>query len=520
MANHKNLTSPDNSTKVSKLIPPQKLTDNFELNSIKSHPDINHVAEYIDNKFYFAILTEGKNLPKSIADVHFFSIDDELIYQNFFNDFGPLNLSCLYKYCWKVSKKLNNPRYCDKQIVHYCIKSNEKKANAAFLISSFAVLCLNKSPKDAYKPLLDANISLKPFQDASIGHSIYHIRLQDCLNALFKSVAFGFLNLNDFDVSEYEKYEKVEYGDMNWIVPQKFLAFSGPSTEPGTLYHAPERYHEYFKENNISTVIRLNKESYDSSRFTRIGINHYDIYLPDGSIPSRKVLYQFLYISEVTNGPIAVHCKAGLGRTGSLICAYLIKHYKMTAKEAIAWTRICRPGSVIGHQQTWLESMQKELLFSGQQYRMKHFSEVDKIFHHKYGMYSIVQKIERKNNSVKLPKNLTFRQYFKLDSVEKNKSDDLSWKRKLSNNDISTKNKQLKFINFFGTNGSICDYIVRKFGGLSERESTSSEKQTDKSSNSKLGKRNSTDELTVVNHQMNKSSDVLTQGDLLKKIKI
>lgn len=51
---------------------------------------------------------------------------------------------------------------------------------------------------------------------------------------------------------------------------------------------------------------------------------------------------------------------------------------------------------------------------------------------------------------------------FTVDSVEKNKSDDdISWKRKLHNNDMSTKNKQLKFINFFGTNGSICDYIGR-----------------------------------------------------------
>ncbi|CAG5082630.1 Similar to CDC14B: Dual specificity protein phosphatase CDC14B (Homo sapiens) [Cotesia congregata] len=186
----------------------------------------------------------------------------------------------------------------------------------------------------------------------------------------------------------------------------------------------------------------------------------------------------------------------------------------MTAKEAIAWTRICRPGSVIGPQQTWLESMQKELLFSGQQYRMKHFGEVDKIFHHKYGVYSIVQKIERKNNSVKLPKNLTFRQYFKLDSVEKNKSDDdLSWKRKLSNNDMSIKNKQLKFINFFGTNGSICDYIVRKFGGSSERESTSSEKQTDKSPDSKLGKRNSTDELTANQNNYTYAGVIIHKAD-------
>lgn len=47
-------------------------------------------------------------------------------------------------------------------------------------------------------------------------------------------------------------------------------------------------------------------------------------------------------------GALAVHCKAGLGRTGVLICAYLIKHYGFSAEEAIGYIRVCRPGSVIG----------------------------------------------------------------------------------------------------------------------------------------------------------------------------
>jgi cell division cycle 14 len=46
---------------------------------------------------------------------------------------------------------------------------------------------------------------------------------------------------------------------------------------------------------------------------------------------------------------------AGLGRTGSLIGCYIMKHYHFTAHETIAWIRMCRPGSIIGHQQQWLE---------------------------------------------------------------------------------------------------------------------------------------------------------------------
>lgn len=54
-------------------------------------------------------------------------------------------------------------------------------------------------------------------------------------------------------------------------------------------------------------------------------------------------------------GAIAVHCKAGLGRTGTCIGAYVMKHYGFTAKDIIGWFRICRPGSVLGPQQQYLE---------------------------------------------------------------------------------------------------------------------------------------------------------------------
>lgn len=35
----------------------------------------------------------------------------------------------------------------------------------------------------------------------------YSVTVEDCINALYKAKWYGFLNFNDFNVDEYEKYE-------------------------------------------------------------------------------------------------------------------------------------------------------------------------------------------------------------------------------------------------------------------------------------------------------------------------
>lgn len=48
----------------------------------------------------------------------------------------------------------------------------------------------------------------------------------------------------------------------------------------------------------------------------------------------------------LTNGKAAVHCHAGLGRTGLFVACYLIYKYKMSANEAINYIRERRKNSV------------------------------------------------------------------------------------------------------------------------------------------------------------------------------
>ncbi|XP_041133813.1 dual specificity protein phosphatase CDC14AB-like isoform X2 [Polyodon spathula] len=330
-------------------------------------------SEFIKDRLYFATL---RNKPKSTVNTHYLCTDDEFVYENFYADFGPLNLAMLYRYCCKLNKKLKSFTLSRKRIVHYTSFDQRKRVNAAVLIGAYAVIYLKKTPEEAYRALVSgSNASYLPFRDASFGNCTYNLTLLDCLQGVRKALQHGFFDFETFDVDEYEHYERVENGDFNWIVPGKFLAFSGPhpksKVEHGYPLHAPEAYFPYFRKHNVTTIIRLNKKIYDASRFTDAGFDHYDLFFIDGSTPSDVIVRRFLHICESTDGAIAVHCKAGLGRTGTLIACYLMKHYKFTAAETIAWIRICRPGSVIGPQQHFLEEKQASLCVQGDIHRSK-----------------------------------------------------------------------------------------------------------------------------------------------------
>uniref|UniRef100_A0A3Q2DIG7 Cell division cycle 14Ab n=1 Tax=Cyprinodon variegatus TaxID=28743 RepID=A0A3Q2DIG7_CYPVA len=307
-----------------------------------------------------------RSKPKSTANTHYFCTDDEFTYENFYADFGPLNLAMLYRYCCKLNKKLKSFTLTRKRIVHYTSFDQRKRSNAAVLIGGYAVIYLKKTPEEAYRALISgSNASYLPFRDASFGNCTFNLTVLDCLQGIRKALQHGFFDFETFDVEEYEHYERVENGDLNWIVPGKFLAFSGPhpksKVENGYPLHAPEAYFPYFRKHNVTTIIRLNKKIYDGRRFTNAGFDHYDLFFIDGSTPNDIIIRRFLHICENAQGAVAVHCKAGLGRTGTLIGCYLMKHYRFTAAEAIAWIRICRPGSVIGPQQNFLEEKQAAL---------------------------------------------------------------------------------------------------------------------------------------------------------------
>ena len=115
----------------------------------------------------------------------------------------------------------------------------------------------------------------------------------------------------------------------------------------------------------VTLVIRLNKPQYEKKKFTKAGIKHLDLYFLDGSTPPDHIVDQFLQACEAEKGCIAVHCKAGLGRTGTLIALYVMKHIGFPPADFIGWIRIARPGSILGPQQQYLNNMDEKMMRLG-----------------------------------------------------------------------------------------------------------------------------------------------------------
>lgn len=144
--------------------------------------------------------------------------------------------------------------------------------------------------------------------------------------------------LQQYDLTEDEK-RQIILPNFSWLFENKLAAMAFPESEDAfTLLY----------EIGVRAILTLSEQSHPYVTPTKIGMLTRHIPVPDFTAPTlQQVEEAVALISSCLNKhmPVAVHCIAGLGRTGTILACYLVAT-GMPANNAIIVIREWRPGSI------------------------------------------------------------------------------------------------------------------------------------------------------------------------------
>ena len=331
---------------------------------------------YAPRALYVPVIDErifiAQNIPKPRGQgIRCLSTTGKIEYEPLCDDFGPMNISSIARFIDQLDQEI--AEYPESKIVYLVETGKRCLSNGLFLMGSYLVIKHGQEPEEIWKRFRSLPPSMiEPFRDATFAPSDFDLSIVDCWRALRKGKGLGWIQAaaigsrkwGEIDMDNYELLESPECGDLVEVVPSEFVAFKGPKDVPkggkkyrdvdGVREFSPSFYIDIFRTLNVTTVVRLNAACYDPAPFVAAGIQHFDLPFDDCTAPRASVMTAFFRIVDSAEGVVAVHCKAGLGRTGTLIALQLMRKHGFTALEAIAWLRIMRPGCVIGEQQHYL----------------------------------------------------------------------------------------------------------------------------------------------------------------------
>lgn len=125
---------------------------------------------------------------------------------------------------------------------------------------------------------------------------------------------------------------------FTWVVPKRVIGMGRPTDDDLAALRAC----------GVRHLISLTTSPLDPDALARHALAAVHLPLADMSTPAMDEVSEFVRTLERLlegGGKVAVHCGAGLGRTGTMLACYLVSRGR-SADEALREVRRRRPGSV------------------------------------------------------------------------------------------------------------------------------------------------------------------------------
>ena len=290
---------------------------------------VNILIPVIDKKVY---ITQNLQLPDEGCGYVSLSTTNTIEYHPFCDDFGPVNIDNITTFIRLLDAKLSASK---NRIVIYSVQPAKRAlTNAVFLVGAYMIVS-RRVPWTEVSHRLGSIFArlVEPYRDATWTAADFHLTLDDCWKGLERGVKAEWVALpteerpylwGKIDIRQYQLFDDPRLADMHEVIPCKIIAFKGPvdnalvSMNP-VYHHSAVHYSQILVIFGVTDMICLVEPEYDPQVFEAFGIRFHYLAFPENTAPSASVVRSFLHIIEYAVGLVAVHCRSGLGRTGTLI---------------------------------------------------------------------------------------------------------------------------------------------------------------------------------------------------------
>lgn len=141
-----------------------------------------------------------------------------------------------------------------------------------------------------------------------------------------------------------------------WVIESELAGMPLPYFDPDRRFHGNghvEAYNDdlkYLIDNEIKSVVCLLNIPSDRVIYEKNNIKFLCVPLKDYMPPDLKQMNEIASFIEKAPKPVAIHCEGGIGRTGTILAAYLIMKGK-TFEEAVQLIRSKEPAAIESPEQ-------------------------------------------------------------------------------------------------------------------------------------------------------------------------